>query len=91
MFNARTEFAFGLNYLALSKNQGEPFNVHADFKPFAVDNNGISVIQYARSNKQHGRIVLDCDYSKLSVENWKKAGVKNYVSNAIVWLTLFDE
>lgn len=48
--------------------------MHPDFKHFALNSEGNPLISYAEENENHGRIILDCGYTKLYSKFWNNAG-----------------
>lgn len=64
-----------------------PTNLHKDFRVFAYDSNGDPTILYAEANERHGRIVVDCGFTKLYKAFWDGSQNDQYTANANLWLT----
>ncbi len=73
-FDKNHPMAYGVNNLYEGITICHPINVHDDFKIFAQNTEGNPLILYAEANDQHGRIVLDCGFTKNYDGYWQKAG-----------------
>lgn len=62
-------------------------NIHKDFKVFAYNNNFEPLILVAEANDKHGRIVIDCSFTKLYKSYWESGQNAQYMYNANLWLT----
>lgn len=51
-----------------------PQNPHPDFKHFAYSTNNEPLVSYAEENENHGRIILDCGYTKFYSNYWEGCG-----------------
>ena len=51
-----------------------PENIHEDFEIFAYNSNNEPLVLYAEENANHGRIIVDCGYTKLDPSLWGSAG-----------------
>ena len=58
-----------------------------DFEIFAYNSKNEPLVVYAEETESHGRIILDCGFTKLFPEYWRNAGTNQYISNCTVWLT----
>ena len=42
-----------------------PVKTHKDFTNFAYNSNNEPLVLYAEENENHGRIIIDCGFTKL--------------------------
>jgi hypothetical protein len=55
-------------------------------KTLAIASNGYPNIMASDRDSQHGRLIVDCGFTKLYKMNWDTAGTSRYVRNAVCWL-----
>ena len=64
-----------------------PINMPKEFEVFSYASDGNANTVILDKNQDHGRIVVDCGYTKLFAQFWNTAGTGRYIGNACVWLT----
>jgi len=64
-FDKNHSIAYGLRNLHEGITICSPQNTHKDFKHFAYNSNNEPLVTYAEENEDHGRIILDCGFTKL--------------------------
>jgi hypothetical protein len=67
-----------------------PEKIHNDFKIFSYNTNGEVLSLYSEKNNNHGRILVDCGFTKLYKEYWNTAGTPSYVAQANAWIAGID-
>ncbi|EGR31713.1 type iii restriction res subunit family protein, putative [Ichthyophthirius multifiliis] len=86
-FDKNHPISYGVNNLYEGVTICHPQKIHNDFKVYAYNSNNQPLVVYSEANEWHGRIIVDCGFTKHWDGYWQKAGQHQYVSNANVWLT----
>ena len=79
--------SYGLDNIYEGITICHPINMPNDFEVFSYASDGNANTVILDKTKDHGRIVVDCGYTKLFKEFWNTAGTGRYIGNACVWLT----
>jgi len=68
-----------------------PSKVTSEMKVIGMSSNGHPCMFYTEPGLKAGPIVVDCGFTKLYTDYWKKtAGTERYVRNVAVWLLALD-
>ena len=77
---------YGVNNFYEGNTICHPINIHRDFKVIAYNSEGNPLVITLDANKDHGRMIIDCGFTKLYTMYYGLAGTNQYISNANVWL-----
>lgn len=86
-FNANHAIAYGLNNIHEGITICHPENIHKDFSIFAYNSLNEPLVVHCDETDNHGRMIVDCGFTKMFPQFWRNAGTNQYISNCVVWLS----
>ena len=63
-FDKNHPISYGVNNLYEGVTICHPEKMHDDFKVYAINTNNEPLVVYAEANDNHGRIIVDCGFTK---------------------------